>query len=58
MEVQYNQGRQALIESLYENKQTKVMAMQFQKLPTKEFFNAIELHVKDTSTQLLHRYFK
>ncbi len=31
--------RQALFASLCENKQTKLMAMEFQKLPTKEFFD-------------------
>ena len=46
--------RQALVESLCENKQTKLMAMEFQKLPTKEFFNAVKLRVKDTSAQSLN----
>ena len=38
--------RQALVESLCENKQTKLMAMEFQKLPTKEFFNKVKARVK------------
>ena len=46
--------RQALVESLCENKQTKLLAMEFQKLPTKEFFNAVKLRVKDTSAQSLN----
>ena len=29
--------------------------MEFQKLPTKEFFNAVKLRVKDTSAQSLNR---
>ena len=41
--------RQALVESLCENKQTKLLAMEFQKLLTKEFFNAVKLREKDTS---------
>jgi vancomycin resistance protein YoaR len=39
-----NKVRQALIESLCENKQTKLMAMEFQQLPTKEFFDAIKIN--------------
>ena len=46
--------RQALVESLCENKQTKLMAMEFQKLPTKEFFEKVKLRVKDTSAQSLN----
>jgi hypothetical protein len=49
-----NKVRQALIESLCENKQTKLMAMEFQKLPTQEFFDAIKKRVKDTSAQSLN----
>ena len=49
-----NKVRQALIESLCETKQTKLMAMEFQKLPTKEFFDAIRKSVKDTSAQSLN----
>ena len=30
------------------------MAMEFQKLPTKEFFNAVKIRVKDTSAQSLN----
>jgi hypothetical protein len=46
--------RQALVESLCENKQTQLMAMEFQKLPTKEFFDKVKLRVKDTSAQSLN----
>ena len=43
-----NKVRPALIQSLCENKQIKLMAMEFQKMPTKEFFSAIKRRVKDT----------
>ena len=46
--------RQALVESLCENKQTKLMALEFQNLPAKEFFDKVKLRVKDTSSQLLN----
>ncbi len=48
-----NKVRQALVESLCEKNQTKLMAMEFQKLPTKAFFNNVKLQVKNTSAQSL-----
>ena len=56
-----NKVRQALIESLCENKQTNLMAMEFQKLPTKEYFDAIKKACKGhfyTVSKLPYRYFK
>ena len=46
--------RQALTDSLCKAKQTKLMTMEFQKLPTKEFFDKVKLRVKDTSAQSLN----
>ena len=46
--------RQSLVESLCENKQTKLMALEFQKLPTVDFYAALKSRVKDTSSQSLN----
>ena len=46
--------RQSLVESLCENKHTKLMALEFQKLKTVEFYNAVKARVKDTSSQSLN----
>jgi hypothetical protein len=46
--------RQSLVESLCENKQTKLMALEFQKLPTVEFYASLKSRVKDTSSQSLN----
>ena len=45
--------RQNLVESLCENQTTKLLAMEFQDLPTKEFYEALTNRVKDTSSQSL-----
>ena len=46
--------RQKLVESLCETKQTKLMALEFQDLPTFEFYAAVEKRLKDTSSQSLN----
>ena len=46
--------RQKLVESLCENKQTKLMALEFQDLPTPAFYAALEKRLKDTSSQSLN----
>ena len=46
--------RQKLVESLCENKQTKLIALEFQDLPTHEFYLALERRLKDTSSQSLN----
>ncbi len=48
--------RQALVESLCENKHTKLMALEFQKLKTVAFYQAVKSRVKDTSSQSLNYY--
>ena len=40
--------RQQLVEALCDNKQTKLMALEFQSLPTWEFYEALTSRVKDT----------
>ena len=49
-----DQIRQQLVEALCENKQTKLMALEFQNLPTWEFYAALTSRVKDTSSQSLN----
>ena len=39
--------RQKLVESLCENKQTKLIALEFQDLPTHEFYLALEKRLKE-----------
>ena len=46
--------RQKLVESLYENKQTKLIALEFQDLPTPEFYQSLEKRLKDTFSQSLN----
>ena len=46
--------RQKLVESLCENKQTKLIALEFQDLPTHEFYLSLERRLKDTSSQSLN----
>ncbi len=46
--------RQHLVEALCENLQTKLMARDFQDLPTGEFYDAVQSLVKDTSIQSLN----
>ena len=46
--------RQKLVESLCENKQTKLMALEFQDLPTPAFYAALEKRLKDTSSPSLN----
>jgi hypothetical protein len=46
--------RQSLLESLCENKHTKLIALEFQKLKTVEFCNAVKARVKDMSVQSLN----
>jgi hypothetical protein len=46
--------RQKLVESLCENKQTKLIALEFQDLPTPAFYSALEKRLKDTSSQSLN----
>ena len=46
--------RQKLVEYLCENKQTKLIALEFQDLPTPEFYKALEKSLKDTSSQSLN----
>ena len=46
--------RQNLVEALCENPQTKLMALEFQDLPTGEFYDAVKKRYKDTSSQSLH----
>ena len=49
-----DQIRQKLVESLCENKQTKLIALEFQDLPTPAFYAALEKRLKDTSSQSLN----
>ena len=46
--------RQALVESLCENKQTKLMALEFQDKTTPAFYAALKSRLKDTSSQSLN----
>jgi hypothetical protein len=46
--------RQKLVESLCENKQTKLIALEFQDLPTGLFYSALENRLKDKSSQSLN----
>ena len=46
--------RQNLVESLYDNPQTKLMAMEFQDLDTADFYQSVVNRVKDTSVQSLN----
>ena len=46
--------RQNLVEALCDNQQTKLMAMEFQDLPTSDFYDAVKNRVKDSSTQSLN----
>ena len=46
--------RQNLVESLYDNPQTKLMAMEFQDLDTTDFYQSVVNRVKDTSVQSLN----
>ena len=46
--------RQHLVEALCENTQTKLMALEFQDLPTGDFYDSVKKRMKDTSTQSLH----
>ena len=46
--------RQKLVESFCENKQTKLIALEFQDLPTHEFYLSLECRLKDTSSQSLN----
>ena len=46
--------RQNLVESLYDNPQTKLMAMEFQDLDTASFYQSVVNRVKDTSVQSLN----
>jgi hypothetical protein len=42
------------VEALCDNQQTKLMAMEFQDLPTGDFYDAVKNRVKDSSTQSLN----
>ena len=46
--------RQNLVESLYDNPQTKLMAMEFQDMDTADFYQAVVNRVKDASVQSLN----
>ena len=46
--------RQNLFESLYDNPQTKLLAMEFQDYDTYDFYEAVVNRVKDTSVQSLN----
>jgi hypothetical protein len=46
--------RQNLVESLYDNPQTKLLAMEFQDYDTYDFYEAVVNRVKDTSVQSLN----
>jgi uncharacterized membrane protein YgcG len=46
--------RQSLVESLCDNKQTKLMALEFQSKNTVELYAAIKSRLKDTSAQSLN----
>jgi hypothetical protein len=41
--------QQKLVESLCENKHTKLIALEFQNLPTPEFYKSLEKRLKDTT---------
>ena len=54
MEKKSDKIRQQLIEALCDNKQTKLIALEFQHLPTWDFYEALTSRVKDTSSQSLN----